>query len=102
MTAIYEEKLQKVAQAVVDGATQFAAARAFRPLDIGPFSVLNRRFRRELDKACAVSNDSHVRKGDFLRAWALTCGQALPEKAINGGYSATGMSPPPSPGIPSR
>ncbi|KAK8116294.1 hypothetical protein PG984_012796 [Apiospora sp. TS-2023a] len=70
-----------------------------QPLDVGRFLVLKRRFRRDLDKACGVSNDSHVRKGDFLRAWAFAREQALTEKVIKGGYSATGIFPR---DIPSR
>ena len=64
-----------------------------QPLDVGRFGVLKRRFRRELDKACAVSYDSYVRKGDFLRAWAAARSDSLKERVIQGGWAATGIFP---------
>ncbi|KAK7920722.1 hypothetical protein PG985_008744 [Apiospora marii] len=60
-------------------------------LDVGPFSVLKRRFKRELEKSCAVTKDNLVRKGDWLRGWSAAREQALTPQMIKSGWAATGL-----------
>ena len=44
-------------------------SQVLQPLDLGPFSVLKRAYRKHLRNACATSLTMTPKKPEFLEAW---------------------------------
>lgn len=68
-------------------------SQVFQPLDLGPFSVLKRAYRKHLRQACASSLTMAPKKPEFLESWNLARKEAITPGHIATGWKATGIYP---------
>ena len=68
-------------------------SQVLQPLDLGPFSVLKRAYRRLLRQACAESLTMTPKKPEFLKSWSAARKEAFTPANIAAGWKATGIYP---------
>ena len=68
-------------------------SQVLQPLDLGPFSVLKRAYRKHLRQACVSSLTMTPKKPEFLEAWKKARKEALTPEHIATGWKATGIYP---------
>lgn len=68
-------------------------SQVLQPLDLGPFSVLKRAYRKHLRQACVSSLTMMPKKPEFLEAWNKARKEALTPEHIAIGWKATCIYP---------
>ena len=68
-------------------------SQVLQPLDLGPFSVLKRKYRDHLRAACRSSLTMTPKKPEFLEAWMGAWNDAFTPSNIAAGWLATGIFP---------
>ena len=68
-------------------------SQVLQPLDLGPFSVLKRKYRDHLRSACRRSLTMTPKKPEFLEAWMAARRDAFKPSIIDSGWRATGIFP---------
>ena len=64
-----------------------------QPLDVGPFSLLKRRFRSILRATCYSIIATVTGKPEFVAAWNRARNEAMTQKKILKGWESTGIFP---------
>ena len=68
-------------------------SQVLQPLDLGPFSVLKRAYRRNLRQLCEASLNLTPGKPEFLTAWNAARKEAFTSHLIAVSWQATGIWP---------